>query len=207
MFIIDYTIFIQAFSLVGLAILFYKSPWNKGSFPEPLKPMRSNKKELLEAILFWGIHLGLLIYIFIRYSFLPDLPYFSVVIIPNVISIDVYLINSLVLPFIFLRIWKPGFERDNIGFKKPIDNKSAIIFTLCFATVGLITFFIVGGGESSLIQFLWWIITPVLAEELIYRAVITSKLERSLGIQKAWIIAGILFGLAHIPNDFFGYLW
>jgi hypothetical protein len=28
-----------------------------------------------------------------------------------------------------------------------------------------------------------------------------------MGSNRAWIIGGILFGLLHIPNDFFGFFW
>jgi membrane protease YdiL (CAAX protease family) len=45
----------------------------------------------------------------------------------------------------------------------------------------------------------------VLTEEVIFRGFIQNELERIFGINYMWIIAGILFGLWHIPTDFWGY--
>lgn len=44
-------------------------------------------------------------------------------------------------------------------------------------------------------------------EEFLFRGVIQSKLERALGQNKGWFYAGIVFGLIHIPTNFFGPLW
>ncbi len=44
-------------------------------------------------------------------------------------------------------------------------------------------------------------------EEFLYRGVIQSKLERALGQKKGWFYGGIIFGLAHIPANFFAPFW
>ena len=45
----------------------------------------------------------------------------------------------------------------------------------------------------------------VITEEILFRGYIQNELERIFGIKYMWITAGILFGLWHIPTDFWGY--
>ena len=45
----------------------------------------------------------------------------------------------------------------------------------------------------------------VITEEILFRRFIQNELERTFGIRYMWIIAGILFGLWHVPADFWGY--
>ncbi|NIO48248.1 MAG: CPBP family intramembrane metalloprotease [Candidatus Aminicenantes bacterium] len=45
----------------------------------------------------------------------------------------------------------------------------------------------------------------VITEEILFRGFIQNELERTFGIRYMWIIAGILFGLWHVPTDFWGY--
>jgi len=47
----------------------------------------------------------------------------------------------------------------------------------------------------------------VFLEEFLYRSVIQSKLERAIGQNKGWFYAGIVFGLIHIPANFFAPFW
>ena len=49
--------------------------------------------------------------------------------------------------------------------------------------------------------------STVFLEEFLFRGVIQSKLERALGLHKGWFYGGIIFGLMHIPTNFFGPLW
>jgi membrane protease YdiL (CAAX protease family) len=104
-------------------------------------------------------------------------------------------------------MWRKGPERRAFGLNKPRDTKISFYFINIYFIYSFITFLVVGGSNFSLIALLWGIITPSISEEIISRSLLTSKLERSLGIRKAWIIGGLLFGLLHIPNDFFGYFW
>lgn len=45
----------------------------------------------------------------------------------------------------------------------------------------------------------------VITEEILFRGFLQNELERIFGIKRIWIIAGILFGLWHVPTDFWGY--
>ena len=48
---------------------------------------------------------------------------------------------------------------------------------------------------------------PAFTEEFLFRVILQGKLERALGQNKAWFYSGILFGLIHVPVDFFGPQW
>jgi membrane protease YdiL (CAAX protease family) len=45
----------------------------------------------------------------------------------------------------------------------------------------------------------------VVTEQVIFQGFIQNELERTFGIKWMWIIAGLLFGLWHLPTDFWGY--
>ena len=45
---------------------------------------------------------------------------------------------------------------------------------------------------------------PAFIEEFFFRVILQGKLERALGPTRVWIWSGLLFGLAHVPADFFG---
>jgi membrane protease YdiL (CAAX protease family) len=62
-------------------------------------------------------------------------------------------------------------------------------------------------SSESLFLLLLGLYTPALEEEFLYRGVIQSKLERVVSQRYAWVISGVLFGLGHVPNDFFGPFW
>ncbi|TXT63228.1 MAG: conserved membrane protein of unknown function [Promethearchaeota archaeon] len=198
----DYTIYFQAASVFGLAMLFHKVI---GNYPEPLEKVRENKKELSEVLIVWLIQFALITWVIFTGIYLPSaFPGFK---IHEEITISINLISSFIIPILFLRVWKKGSERQALGLNAPRDNKIALYLIGIFGLFAFITFLIVGGKEFTIVALLWGIITPSLSEELVSRSVITSKLERSQGIKRAWIIGGILFGLLHIPNDFFGFFW
>lgn len=198
----EFLIYFQAASVFGLTLLFHKII---GKYPEPLEKLREDNKEIGEAFLVWVIQFLLISWVVLAGIYLPAVfPGFK---IHADITISITLLSSFVLPFIFLRGWKEGYERKAFGLSKPRDSKATLYLIGIYFLFAFITFLIVGGNEISIVALLWGVVTPSLSEELISRAVITSKLERSLSINKAWIIGGILFGLLHIPNDFLGYFW
>jgi len=200
---VDYLIYTQVASLVAIALLFHKKI---GKYPEKLVQIRSRKKELLDVMIIWGIMFIVLTYLMFRAFYFPFLYYPSITIITP-IRIDLYLILSFILPVLAIRFWSNQSETINLGFKKSINWRISALFLVIMIVFSLVTFLLVGGNSLSLISFIWGIITPALSEELISRGVFTSKLERIYGINKAWLVSGILFGLLHIPNDFFGYFW
>lgn len=44
-----------------------------------------------------------------------------------------------------------------------------------------------------------------MMEDVVFIAFIQNELERIFSIRRMWIVAGILFGLWHVPTDFWGY--
>ncbi|MEJ2251349.1 MAG: CPBP family intramembrane metalloprotease [Candidatus Lokiarchaeota archaeon] len=201
--IVELLIYIQVISVALLTVLFHMKI---GKYPQKLETIRSPKKELLEVMLIWLILFLTLTYIMLSVFYFPYLPYpgFKIV---NGIIIPLDLILSFVLPLIILRVWRKGSDKENFMFNLPRDKKSTFFFLLIFVIYTIITFFIVGGEKESLIALLWGIVTPAISEEFFSRPVFISKLERAYGINTAWFVGGLLFGLLHIPNDFFGYFW
>ncbi|TXT61633.1 MAG: conserved membrane protein of unknown function [Promethearchaeota archaeon] len=198
-----YLIYLQVLSVFGLALLFHKKI---GKYPQPLESIRSQKREVLEALLLWGIMFIFLTYFMLRVYYFEFL-FYPILRLMEGILITPYLIASFILPFIFLRGWKRGEERKGFMFKKPKNNKDMLLFIGIFLLYAFITFLVAGGQEQSIFTLLWGIVTPSLAEELVSRAGIQTKLERAYGIKVSWFFGGILFGLLHIPNDFFGFFW
>jgi len=199
-----YLFYIQVLSVFGLALLFHKKI---GKYPEEsLEEIRSQRRELFESLLLWGIMFFILTYFMLRVYYIESL-FYPFLKLQEGVLITPYLIASFLLPYIFLRGWKKGEERKGFMLNKPKDNKDTILFIGVFLLYGFITFLIAGSEEQTLIALLWGIITPSLAEELVSRAAIQTKLERAYGVKAAWFFGGILFGLLHIPNDFFGFFW
>jgi hypothetical protein len=56
----NFTIYFQAASVFGLAMLFHKVI---GNYPEPLEKVRENKKELSEVLLVWLIQFALITWV------------------------------------------------------------------------------------------------------------------------------------------------
>jgi membrane protease YdiL (CAAX protease family) len=53
----------------------------------------------------------------------------------------------------------------------------------------------------------YFLLTPALLEELEARSVYQVRLERRVGVVRAALLSGLLFGLLHIPTDFYGTQW
>jgi membrane protease YdiL (CAAX protease family) len=94
-----------------------------------------------------------------------------------------------------------------VGFAKT--GVRVALFLILFTIVwGALRFFLVSSTEpTGPLLFLYWLLTPAFFEEWEFRAVYQTKLERSIGPERAWIASGLMFGLFHIPTDFFGYFW
>lgn len=60
-------------------------------------------------------------------------------------------------------------------------------------------------GEIKISVLLMVIIGVCIYEQLVFNGFIQNELERMFGIKYMWIIAGLLFGLWHVPSDFWGY--
>ncbi|MFX1444630.1 MAG: CPBP family intramembrane glutamic endopeptidase [Promethearchaeota archaeon] len=170
-----------------------------------MEEIRSSKGEIVEALFVWAIIFIILTYSMIQLYFMKSLPFFLIILFG--FQIDMYFISTVLLSIIFLRVWRKGRDREDAGFNLPRNSKNSILMIIIFIIYSIGIFFFLGGEKTNILILLYGIINPAIIEEVIARSLITSKLERSLGIKKAWFFGGLLFGMLHIPIDFFGYNW
>lgn len=172
-----------------------------GKYPSPLSST-SPLRELLEAVLIWGISFVSITYVILAHVY--DV-YYPVLTIGN-ISVSLHLLVVLLVPFVVeVGIKKRGLK--DLGFQQPVATTPWIAWVGFGIFFGVFAFVFERPDPYPVDGLLVGIITPAFAEEWLYRSVIQSKLERSLSQNKAWFISGILFGLSHIPTNFFGPLW
>jgi membrane protease YdiL (CAAX protease family) len=172
-----------------------------GPFPPPLEPTQKPRRETSEVLALYTISfiLGVIFWIW----GLPDVPIMAGVSLN--LRFFVIMILTTILEF--------GVHRRNlrnlglVGFAKTGVRVAVflIIFTLFW---GALRFFLVPSTDpAGPLLFLYWLLTPAFFEEWEFRAIYQTKLERSIGQERAWITSGVMFGLFHIPTDFFGYFW
>jgi membrane protease YdiL (CAAX protease family) len=172
-----------------------------GPFPPPLEPVQKPRRELSEIIVLYAISFSLSV-IFWTWG-LPDVP-----IMPGVfltLRFFAIMILTVILEF--------GVHRRNprdlglIGFART--GARIAVFLVFFTVVwGFLKFFLAPSTDpAGPLLFLYWLLTPAFFEEWEFRSVYQTKLERSIGPERAWIASGLMFGLFHIPTDFFGYFW
>ncbi len=200
--VIPVALIIQA---VVLLIILYIIGKKIGEYPIKLEDIRSPKREIVEALIVWTIIFIILAYSMLKLYFVKTLPFFLIILFG--FQIDMYFISTVLLSIIFLRVWKKGRDREDAGFNLPSNSKNSILMIMIFIIYSVGIFFFLGGEKANILILLYGIINPAIIEEVIARSLITSKLERALGIKKAWFFGGLLFGMLHIPIDFFGYNW
>lgn len=176
-----------------------------GAYPPSLPKIRRKQRELIEALLLWGADVTIVSYFFLSQLY-PGLPY-PQLLVTSYISINPILLASLILPPIFLRFWRRTQERQALGLGFRIFWKPAAFLIILMSIFGIIIFLIRGGQAFPFPLLAWRLVSPSFEEELLYRGGIQTKLERALSPRAAWLIGGVLFGLVHIPTDFFGSIW
>ena len=191
--------------IVVLLIIFYIIGKKIGDYPMKLEEIRKPTREIIETIFVWILIFVVLVYSMLQLYFMKTLPFFVIYLFG--FPIDMYFISTVLLSIIFLRVWKKGRDRKDAGFNIPRNLKNSILMVTIFVIYSIGIFFFLGGEKTSIFALLYGIINPAIIEELIARSLITSKLERALEIKKAWFFGGLLFGMLHIPIDFFGYNW
>jgi len=92
---------------------------------------------------------------------------------------------------------------NSFGFCLP-KNWGVLIIPFIFI-IGSSLLNIRSAGKMKISVLIMLIIGVCIYEELIFRGFIQNELERLFGIKHMWIIAGLLFGLWHIPSDLWGY--
>ncbi|KPU63361.1 hypothetical protein EP1X_03205 [Thermococcus sp. EP1] len=186
-----------AFGTILFVLLAHKKI---GSYPSPLPKSENPKRELLEAVTIW-----LIIFASITYIVLFGAESYPSIAIGG-IKFSMHFFLVLLLPFVVeVVIYKRGARE--LGFRSPIAWKPAAALVGFGMFFGFFAFLFEGSVSTSMDKLIIGFLSPSFKEEWFYRATLQSKLERALGQNKAWFFGGLLFGLAHIPTNFFGPLW
>lgn len=194
------TLFLIGVFIVSVLLLHYKLAPYPTSFPRS----EDRRREILEALAFWGIQV---VYVILFIYMVPPSALTNVTPRLGLIRSLLGLIPEVLVPVSYVLLIQKWTLKD-LGFAKP----KAPYITL-FALI----LFGVGGGvlpllDSSFEALPKWLVVyslyqPAFFEELFFRGVLQGKLERALGQNRAWILSGILFGLAHLSINLFGPLW
>jgi len=116
------------------------------------------------------------------------------------------IVSSVAIPAL-LELGVHGRPIEALGVRGPIDWWPTIMLLVMGAILGAApVLFATVRSESSFFRLVG-LYTPAFGEEFLYRGVIQSKLERVVSQRYAWVTSGVVFGLGHVPNDFFGPFW
>lgn len=172
-----------------------------GPFPPPLEPARRPGREMFEVLLLYAISFILSV-IFWVWG-LPDVPIMTGV----SLNLRFFVIMILTVTLEFGVHRRSPRDLGLVGFAKT--GVRVGLFLILFTIIwGALRFLLVLSTEpTGPLLFLYWLLTPAFFEEWEFRAVYQTKLERVIGQERAWIASGVMFGLFHIPTDFFGYFW
>ncbi|MCK5239839.1 MAG: CPBP family intramembrane metalloprotease [Candidatus Thorarchaeota archaeon] len=181
-----------------------------GEYSEPLPSSENPKREVSEALLLWGIMFVVAsIFAFVIYTtgiFDVSDQYSPTLLLLWAI---VYTIPGLVIPALFVLFVNKWNARTDLGITLKIQQRSVWMFVIVLQFVLIFAELSIRGAPETAPFFFLAIslYATVFLEEFLYRGVIQSKLERAFGLNKGWFYGGIVFGLAHIPANFFAPLW
>lgn len=100
-----------------------------------------------------------------------------------------------------------GRPLSTLGFRRPWNWLPALVLVAVGFGVGLSAVLQGRTASKPPVALLAALYTPVFEEELFYRGVVQSKVERALDQRRAWLVGGVAFGFGHVPVDFFGTFW
>lgn len=186
--------------LVVIAVMHF---W-LGRYPEPYPKSKNKRREIAEVLGLW-----LLVFV-AMVAFMVSLPVDALKGIPSnslLLSNIAYMIFPLVIVPLFYVVYVQKWNRFDLGICLPRAWPLVSFAILLFALAGLAPYLfgMTSGLTWTLIAFAAY--QPAFTEEFFFRVILQGKLERALGQKKAWFYSGILFGLIHVPVDFFGPQW
>ncbi len=169
-----------------------------GSYPKPFPSSADKKREIIEVLLMWAFALVALM------IFMSTLDPEDMQGVPSgslMIANVAYLIAPFVLVPLAYVVYVQKWTLADLGFGKPRSWPMILFAVILFGVLAALS-----GIEEplpwSLLGFA--VYQPAFTEEFFFRVILQGKLERAIGQKWAWFYGGILFGLIHLPLDFFG---
>lgn len=174
-----------------------------GEYPEPIQLTGNPRREIAEVLLIWGIMFASIFYLILaKFTF----SWFYPSIVGLGFEFTLHFFLELLFPVCFVVVvnkWRP----EDLGFRRPRARNPTIIAILYGVGWGAIPVLFGPVDPVPVTNLLFGIYSPAFIEEFVHRGIIQAKLERGVGTVKAWVIGGLLFGLIHVPTDFFGPIW
>jgi membrane protease YdiL (CAAX protease family) len=193
-------------TVLTLALLDVARRWS-GGFPERLAPATDGRRELLEVAGLSALAVATIVY---GVLVARDIVSFNPAVRFAGLRFPLYFFAStaslVVLP-VALEVGVRERSFRDLGVRLPVAWWPALLLVAMGVLRGAAPLAFGVPTPRSAVTLLLALYSPVLTEELFYRGVLQSKLERVAGQQRAWVLAGVLFGLSHVPNDFFGPFW
>ncbi len=171
-----------------------------GSYPEPFPKSDEKKREIVEVIGFWFLAMvASSIYILQIPAAELETPTTKLQLGHMAIAV----VPWLILPLAYV-LFRQKWRARDLGFVLPRCWPMVLFALVLFGFAGTQQLF--GEATDPLpLSFLFIAVyQPAFIEEFFFRVVLQGKLERALGQTQAWFYSGILFGLMHVPVDFFG---
>ncbi|MHA1903760.1 MAG: CPBP family intramembrane glutamic endopeptidase [Candidatus Thorarchaeota archaeon] len=204
-----FTIILYSLRITVLLIVAWILHAKVGEYPESLPPSDNPKREIRDSLFLWTTMFVIAsVFAFIVYStniFDSTDPYSPVLLMT---WSAVYTVPALAIPLIlvlYVNKWSAG----DLGITTKMQQSRVWLYVIIIQIVLIFAELSIRGlPEARPVFFLLIsLYGTAFLEEFLYRGVIQTKLERALGQNKGWIYGGIVFGLAHIPANFFGPFW
>jgi membrane protease YdiL (CAAX protease family) len=190
-----------------LALLDVARRWG-GPFPPRLPATADSRREVLEVaglflLALGGTGYGIAVY---RGAFAFN----PVVVSPDGRGLTLVFVlgtvTAAVVPALF-ELGVRGRSLRDLGFRSPANWRPTVLLVAAGVVLGAAPLAFGSPAPQPRHTLIVALYAPVFEEEFLYRGVLQSKLERALGQEDAWVLSGVLFGLGHVPNDFFGPFW
>ncbi len=168
-----------------------------GTYPTPLPRSENPATEKKEVIILWFI---MLIYLSLYIYVLS--PYFiSMVGDSYIIGVIFGTFINFLIPLVYV-VYKNKWNSRDLGLTSKIRSWSVVIISISsYLLLGIYRFFRSEPTELYWYSLLLLFYSNAFLEEFLFRAIVQSKLERSIGQKRALLYQGVLFMLIHIPAN------
>ena len=194
-------------TLLVLAFVDVGRRWG-GPYPPRLSPASDERREILEIAALFLLSIASTAYGILVFR---DVVAFNPVVLRlgerGLTFVFVLGAVTAVLLPVTLELGVRGRSLRDLGVRLPVNWRPALLLVGMGVVLGAAPLAFGRPAPRSIFALLLALYAPVFEEEFLYRGVIQSKLERVVPQERAWIVAGVLFGLSHVPNDFFGPFW